>query len=67
MTKANWANNAMKRKTMSGLENVTKNAVQMLYHIVPFCWPDLWAFFIGSLRHVYKPKPSNSTLPIICR
>ena len=40
MTKANWANSAMKRKIISGLENVTRNAVQVLYQNVPCCLPD---------------------------
>ena len=48
-TKANWAYIAKNRKMISGLENVTKKAVHVLYHKVPFCCPDWCIFFVGSV------------------
>ena len=49
-TKAYWAYIARKRKMMSGLEKVTRKAVHVLYHSVPFCCPDWCIFFVGSVR-----------------
>ena len=50
MTKANCANKARKRKMMSGLENVTKNAVTALCVSEPFLWPLMCMFLVGFVR-----------------
>ena len=48
-TKANCAYMAKNRKIISGLLNVTRKAVHVLYQSVPFCCPDWCIFFVGSL------------------
>ena len=48
-TKANCANVAIKRNTMSGLLSVTRNAVMPLCRSVPCLLLDLCIFFIGLL------------------